>query len=75
MREKGVRLAQIPKKMQVGACMPVGVQLISYGRLRLAQLLGQLGVLLTLAQIARSMQITHSPPPASKDGVSSSSSA
>jgi hypothetical protein len=41
----------------------------------LAQLLGQLGVLLTLAQIARSMQITHSPPPASKDGVSSSSSA
>jgi hypothetical protein len=42
LREKGVRLAQ---KMQAGPCIPVGEQL---ERLKLAQLLGQLGVFLTL---------------------------
>jgi hypothetical protein len=42
LSEKGVRLAQ---KMQVGPYIHVGVQL---ERLKLAQLLGQLGVFLTL---------------------------
>ena len=39
--EKGVRLTQ---KMEVGPCIPVGIQL---ERRKMAQLLGQLGVFLT----------------------------
>jgi hypothetical protein len=40
--EQGVRLAQ---NMLVGPCIPVGIQLEE--RLKLAQLLGQLGIFLT----------------------------
>ena len=43
--EKGVRLAL--KKMQVGPCTPVRIQLQLYKGLKWAQLLGQLGVFLT----------------------------
>ena len=43
--EKGVRLAPT---MQAGPCIPVGIVIQQcYERLKLAQLLGQLGVVLT----------------------------
>ena len=42
LRENGVRLAH---KVQVGRCIPVGIQ---YNKLKLAQHLGQLGDFLTL---------------------------
>ena len=42
--ERGVRLA---RNMQVGPCIPVGNWEYSYKGLKLAQLLGQLGVFLT----------------------------
>jgi hypothetical protein len=57
--EQGVRLAQ---KMQVGPCIPVGVQL---KKLKLAQLLGQLhGVFLTCSStpmICRSKGVVSLP--------------
>jgi hypothetical protein len=57
--EKAVRLAQ---KMHIDPCIPVGNWECSYKRLKLAQLLGQLGVFLTCRATGSNATAWSAPP-------------
>jgi hypothetical protein len=47
----------LPQKMQVGPCIHMGVGEYSYKRLKLAQLLGQLGVFPTEGSIRAAVEL------------------